>query len=228
MVARGSSGVRGLDPAAHGHRDGRLRSVSWTKTASGTRSARGARTRARPGVPGASPPDCRHAGGVGERPPTPRRALLEPPRGRHAIASRRPLRDQDDPQQPARRRKPLSPAGRGGEVPWASTFFSGPRECLAAAGGEAGEKMAVIIQEVVGRRHADRFYPDLSGSRAREFLCRGDGPSRRGHGEPALGLGKTIVDGGVVWSYSPRDRGRIRRSPRRGTFSRPPRHDSGP
>ena len=87
---------------------------------------------------------------------------------------------------------------------WASTFFSGPRECLAAAGGEAGEKMAVIIQEVVGRRHADRFYPDLSGvARSWNFYAAGTARPDEGTASLALGLGKTIVDGGVVWSYSP-------------------------
>jgi hypothetical protein len=45
---------------------------------------------------------------------------------------------------------------------WASTWFREAR--LPAGGREPGtEKMAVIIQEVVGRGHRGRFYPDLSG-----------------------------------------------------------------
>jgi len=46
---------------------------------------------------------------------------------------------------------------------WASTYFAGARAYLAAT-GEPGrrEKMAVIVQEVVGRRHGDRYYPDVS------------------------------------------------------------------
>ncbi len=88
---------------------------------------------------------------------------------------------------------------------WASTFFSGARNYLRATDHSIGEeKMAVIIQEVVGRRHGDRFYPHISG------VARSYGFYRSGHARPedgvvnlALGLGKTIVDGGAAWSYSP-------------------------
>jgi hypothetical protein len=34
------------------------------------------------------------------------------------------------------------------------------------------EKMAVVIQEMVGKRHHDRFYPELSGWRARSTITR--------------------------------------------------------
>ncbi|MGE5175529.1 MAG: PEP/pyruvate-binding domain-containing protein [Hyphomicrobiales bacterium] len=87
---------------------------------------------------------------------------------------------------------------------YASTFFAGAREYLAATGGGAEEKMAVILQEVVGRRHADRFYPDVSGvARSWNFYAAGAARPEEGVVSLALGLGKTIVDGGVVWSYSP-------------------------
>lgn len=66
------------------------------------------------------------------------------------------------------------------------------------------EKMAVVVQEVVGRRYGERFYPNLSG------VCRSYNYYRTGNAKPeegvvnlALGLGKMIVDGGVSWSYSP-------------------------
>jgi hypothetical protein len=56
----------------------------------------------------------------------------------------------------------------------------------------------------VGRRHHHRFYPELSGV-ARSFNYYPMGPARTEEGAVslALGLGKTIVDGGRCWSYSP-------------------------
>jgi hypothetical protein len=64
--------------------------------------------------------------------------------------------------------------------------------------------MAVIIQEVVGRPHGDRFYPDLSGV-ARSFSFYRSGRARPEDGvvNLALGLGRTIVDGGSAWTYAP-------------------------
>ncbi len=88
---------------------------------------------------------------------------------------------------------------------YASTFFAGARSYLRATDHPAGsEKMAVIVQEVVGRRHGDRFYPDLSGvARSYNFYRSGAARPEDGVVNLALGLGKTIVDGGLVWSYSP-------------------------
>jgi hypothetical protein len=66
------------------------------------------------------------------------------------------------------------------------------------------EKMAVLIQEVVGERWNGRFYPQLSGV-ARSYNFYPVGPSKPNEGvvNLALGLGKTVVDGGVTWAYSP-------------------------
>ncbi len=88
---------------------------------------------------------------------------------------------------------------------YASTFFQAARGYRRATGeGERGEKMAVIIQEVVGRRHGDRFYPDVSGvGRSFNFYPTGAARPDEGVVSLALGLGKTIVDGGQCWSYSP-------------------------
>jgi hypothetical protein len=88
---------------------------------------------------------------------------------------------------------------------YASTFFSGARHYRQGTRhAGAQEKMAVIVQEVVGRRHGDRFYPDISGV-ARSFSYYRSGHTRPEDGvvNLALGLGKTIVDGGLAWSYSP-------------------------
>lgn len=89
---------------------------------------------------------------------------------------------------------------------YASTYFEGARTYRQVAGeGDEGEKMAVILQEVVGERHSDRYYPHLSLV-ARSFNYYPTGRARPEDGvvDLALGLGKTIVDGGVTWSYSPR------------------------
>ena len=68
----------------------------------------------------------------------------------------------------------------------------------------ADEKMAVIIQEVVGERHGERFYPEVSGvARSYNFYPTGRAAPDEGVVNLALGLGKTIVDGGISWSYSP-------------------------
>ena len=88
---------------------------------------------------------------------------------------------------------------------FASTFFHEARAYRHAAGElPRPEKMAVVIQEVVGRRHGNRFYPDLSGvARSYNFYPVGPAEPRDGVVDLALGLGKTIVDGGACWSFSP-------------------------
>ena len=88
---------------------------------------------------------------------------------------------------------------------WASTWFRGARDYLRTTGssGET-ERMAVVLQEVVGRRFGERHYPHVSGV-ARSFNHYPSGRARPEEGvvSLALGLGTTIVDGGVSWSYSP-------------------------
>jgi Pyruvate phosphate dikinase, AMP/ATP-binding domain len=88
---------------------------------------------------------------------------------------------------------------------YASTYFREARDYIKTTGRDPGEeKMAVIIQEVIGRRHGDRFYPDLSGvARSYNFYPTGPALPEEGVASLALGLGKTIVDGGVSWTFSP-------------------------
>jgi hypothetical protein len=87
---------------------------------------------------------------------------------------------------------------------YASTYFREARDYRASGAGCASEKMAVILQEVVGRRHDDRFYPDISGV-ARSYNFYAFEPARPDDGviTLALGLGKTIVDAGIAWNFSP-------------------------
>jgi hypothetical protein len=88
---------------------------------------------------------------------------------------------------------------------YASTFFAGAKNYIRATKhSTADEKMAVIIQEVVGARHAQRFYPHISGvARSYNFYPLGHSKPPQGIVNLALGLGKSIVDDGIAWSYSP-------------------------
>ena len=88
---------------------------------------------------------------------------------------------------------------------YASTFFKDAKNYLRATVHTMNdEKMAVIIQEVVGVRHGQRFYPHISGvARSYNFYPLGLAKPAEGIVDLALGLGKTIVDDGVAWSYSP-------------------------
>ena len=88
---------------------------------------------------------------------------------------------------------------------YASTYFRSAKDYRHALGhGDDSEKMALIIQAVVGNRYHDRFYPELSGV-IRSYNYYPMDPARPEDGvvSLALGLGKTIVDGGVSWPYSP-------------------------
>jgi len=88
---------------------------------------------------------------------------------------------------------------------YASTFFRNAKSYRKAIGRtDDEEKMAVIIQEVVGLRHGNRFYPTLSGvARSYNFYSLGNARPQDGIISLALGLGKTIVEGGRTWTYSP-------------------------
>lgn len=88
---------------------------------------------------------------------------------------------------------------------YASTFFKEARDYIQVTGKEVqDEKMAVIIQEVVGRKYGDNFYPNISGvGRTYNFYPFGHSTPQDGVLVLALGLGKTIVDGGKTWSVSP-------------------------
>jgi len=88
---------------------------------------------------------------------------------------------------------------------YASTFCKSAKSYREATGhNHEDEKMAVIIQEVVGKRFRNRFYPELSGvARSYNFYPIGRAKHEEGVVNLALGLGKTVVDGGISWAYSP-------------------------
>jgi len=88
---------------------------------------------------------------------------------------------------------------------YASTYFKVAKDYMKATKHSIEEeKMAVIIQEVVGKRKSERYYPELSGvARSYNFYPMGRAKHEDGVVNFALGLGKTIVDGGISWTYSP-------------------------
>jgi hypothetical protein len=88
---------------------------------------------------------------------------------------------------------------------YATCFFAESKAYLASIGRSPGdEQMAVIIQEVAGQLAGERFYPCVSGvARSHNYYPTGHARPADGVISLALGLGKTIVDGGLSWSYSP-------------------------
>jgi hypothetical protein len=67
------------------------------------------------------------------------------------------------------------------------------------------EKMAVIIQRIVGQAHTNRFYPDFSGvARSHNFYPSAPLTAADGVVAAALGLGRTVVDGSTCLRFCPK------------------------
>jgi CheY-like chemotaxis protein len=88
---------------------------------------------------------------------------------------------------------------------YASTFFSATRRYLEATPYRIDEeKMAVILQPVVGSRHGDYYYPSFSGTaRSYNYYPFGAMRPEDGVASVALGLGKTVVEGGQALRFCP-------------------------
>ncbi len=89
---------------------------------------------------------------------------------------------------------------------YASVFFKASKDYMIATSNVIDkEKMAVILQEVVGEKYGDRFYPTISGvARSMNYYPIGDEKADEGTVNLALGLGKYIVDGGVSLRVCPK------------------------
>jgi len=89
---------------------------------------------------------------------------------------------------------------------YASVFYHTAKAYINATSNVIDEeRMAVIIQEVCGNTHGDRYYPTLSGvARSVNFYPVGPEKPDDGVVELAFGLGKYIVDGGSALRFSPR------------------------
>lgn len=89
---------------------------------------------------------------------------------------------------------------------YASVFYRDSKGYMTATSNLIDqEKMAVVLQEVVGNRYNDHFYPTISGvARSLNFYPIGNEKAEDGIANIALGLGKYIVDGGQTLRFSPR------------------------
>jgi CheY-like chemotaxis protein len=89
---------------------------------------------------------------------------------------------------------------------YASTFTSRAKAYIAATPYRLEEeKMAIIIQKLVGARHNDRFYPTFAGvARSYNFYPHPPLTSADGIVSVALGLGTLVVDGGTAVRFSPK------------------------
>lgn len=88
---------------------------------------------------------------------------------------------------------------------YASVFYENSKSYMTATQNLIDqEKMAVVIQETVGTRYENRFYPSMSGvTRSLNFYPIGHEKPEEGIVNLALGLGKYIVDGGSTLRFSP-------------------------
>lgn len=89
---------------------------------------------------------------------------------------------------------------------YASTFARRARDYMKATSYRLEEeKMAVIIQRMVGAKHDRRFYPDFAGvAKSYNFYPVPPQTSRDGIVDVALGLGKMVVDGGNTVRFCPK------------------------
>lgn len=88
---------------------------------------------------------------------------------------------------------------------YASVFYQDSKAYMTATSNVIDqEKMAVILQEVVGTQYADYYYPTISGvARSINYYPIGEEKAEEGTVDLALGLGKYIVDGGMSLRVCP-------------------------
>jgi CheY-like chemotaxis protein len=89
---------------------------------------------------------------------------------------------------------------------YASTFAQRARDYMKATSYRLEEeKMAVIVQRMVGSQRNGRFYPDFAGvAKSYNFYPVPPQKSTDGIVFVALGLGKTVVDGGNTVRFCPK------------------------
>ncbi len=89
---------------------------------------------------------------------------------------------------------------------YASVFYKDSKAYMTATQNLIDqEKMAIVLQEIVGQIHGPRCYPTFSGvARSLNFYPVGDEKPEEGIANVALGLGKYIVDGHTTLRFSPK------------------------
>ena len=89
---------------------------------------------------------------------------------------------------------------------YASTFYQAAKNYIKITSYRLEEeKMAVIIQKMVGRKHENRYYPNFSGvAKSFNFYPHPPQKSTDGIVSAAMGLGKWVVDGGLTVRFCPK------------------------
>jgi len=105
----------------------------------------------------------------------------------------------------------LSELVRAVKKVYASTFFHKAKDYIKATSYKIeDEKMAVIVQKMIGAVHQERFYPTFSGvARSYNFYPVEPQKPSDGIAAIALGLGKTVMEGGQAIRFSPKYPGHI-------------------
>jgi CheY-like chemotaxis protein len=88
---------------------------------------------------------------------------------------------------------------------YASVFYQSPKRYIKNSELRIEEeKMAVLIQQLVGELHGDIFYPVISGvAQSYNFYPISYMKPEQGIGSLALGFGRAVVDGEQVYRFSP-------------------------
>ena len=89
---------------------------------------------------------------------------------------------------------------------YASTYFQNPKAFSRRVGQRTEEeKMAVILQQLVGERYTDHFYPAISGvAQSHNYYPFSKMQPEEGIATIALGLGKTVMEGEKALRFSPK------------------------
>jgi hypothetical protein len=89
---------------------------------------------------------------------------------------------------------------------YASTYFRDPKAFSKRVGHRTEEeKMAVIIQQLVGDRYGQYFYPTISGvAQSHNYYPFAKMKPEEGIATVALGLGKTVMEGEKALRFSPK------------------------
>ena len=96
--------------------------------------------------------------------------------------------------------------GKAIKAVYASAYYKDSKAYMQATSNVIDEeKMAIVIQEVVGSRYGDRYYPTISGvGRSIDYYPLEPGKAEDGTVNIALGLGKYVVDGGLSLRFCPK------------------------
>jgi len=99
----------------------------------------------------------------------------------------------------------LAELSRAIRLVYASTYCADSKSYIESTPNRLEEeKMAVVIQQVVGRRHGNYLYPDVAGvARSYDYYPMADMRAEDGVASVALGLGRTVVEGGRCVRFSP-------------------------